>query len=421
MLKRHSDQSVRGKRPIRSRPPRNDTSKASRDFWDKADIIAKFLSSVVIAAIGILITWSIQTTQIKTNKEIAQSSLDAAQLKALDDRRLQESEITVALVEHLISKDPLQREIAVVALRSYSNSSAYDAIVQVLAKRDSDESVRRAAITQLAASTSAQVAKTLTSIALDEKKPIEERQLAVKANEQVALSAALGPETYVFAASNIEMRPAGADLDSGAFTQALLEGMNGDHADLNRDGKINATELASYLNTRIPAITGEKQHPEFSFPTGRVAPDLFTVEPTRQNVIAVVVGISQASPYLYSYKLPLHFAARDAKSFAAALEPRSKAVHLLTNEESDKLRVLQSLRAAAAEANQDSVLIFYFAGYAGSSKEHGSAWLLSDDSKLGIAEVRAELEKSPAKTKCIFVDSIAQGRVSPEDVGLDFQ
>jgi hypothetical protein len=79
-----------------------------RDFWDKADVIAKFLSSVVIAVIGIAITWSIQQTQIRTNEAIARAQIEAGRAKAADDRRLQESQITVQLTTVRLKVEQVQ-------------------------------------------------------------------------------------------------------------------------------------------------------------------------------------------------------------------------------------------------------------------------------------------------------------------------
>ena len=69
--------------------------KATKDAWEKLDIVAKLLSSVVIAVIGLAITWSIQRTQIETNEAIAKAQLFAAKLKAEDERRLQQRARTV--------------------------------------------------------------------------------------------------------------------------------------------------------------------------------------------------------------------------------------------------------------------------------------------------------------------------------------
>jgi WD40 repeat protein len=49
-------------------------------------------------------------------------------------------------------------------------------------------------------------------------------------------------------------------LGHGVFTYAVLEGLGGG-ADLDPDGKIRAQELALYVATRVPALTGGRQAP----------------------------------------------------------------------------------------------------------------------------------------------------------------
>jgi WD40 repeat protein len=47
----------------------------------------------------------------------------------------------------------------------------------------------------------------------------------------------------------------------GAFTKALLDAFNDPAADINRNGLISTTGLATYLNIRVPALTDGKQTP----------------------------------------------------------------------------------------------------------------------------------------------------------------
>jgi len=47
--------------------------KIPRDWWDKAHIISGFLSSVVIAIVGIYITYSIQQAQISSSAAQAEA------------------------------------------------------------------------------------------------------------------------------------------------------------------------------------------------------------------------------------------------------------------------------------------------------------------------------------------------------------
>jgi uncharacterized caspase-like protein len=48
-----------------------------------------------------------------------------------------------------------------------------------------------------------------------------------------------------------------------AFTYKLLEGLEAGNADQDRDGVITSGELATYIKTRVPKITGNRQTPQF--------------------------------------------------------------------------------------------------------------------------------------------------------------
>jgi len=54
--------------------------------------------------------------------------------------------------------------------------------------------------------------------------------------------------------------------ENGAFTKALLEGLEG-KADKNRDGAIYLTEIDAYVTERVKELTGGKQHPTTQKPT----------------------------------------------------------------------------------------------------------------------------------------------------------
>ena len=51
------------------------------------------------------------------------------------------------------------------------------------------------------------------------------------------------------------------ELQHGAFTKALLDAFDDPAADVNRNGLITPTGLATYLANRVPMLTGDKQHP----------------------------------------------------------------------------------------------------------------------------------------------------------------
>jgi hypothetical protein len=48
----------------------------------------------------------------------------------------------------------------------------------------------------------------------------------------------------------------------GAFTRAILDSATDQQADVNNNGRVDLEELTSYISRRVPALTGESQHPE---------------------------------------------------------------------------------------------------------------------------------------------------------------
>jgi hypothetical protein len=59
------------------------------DVWQKASIVASIFSSVVVAAVGIAVTYGVQRTQIASAEAISHSRIEAARtgLKANKDFR----------------------------------------------------------------------------------------------------------------------------------------------------------------------------------------------------------------------------------------------------------------------------------------------------------------------------------------------
>jgi uncharacterized caspase-like protein len=54
-----------------------------------------------------------------------------------------------------------------------------------------------------------------------------------------------------------------AEWGHSAFTYKLLEGLETGAADSDQDGVITSGEIATYIKTRVPKITGNKQTPQF--------------------------------------------------------------------------------------------------------------------------------------------------------------
>jgi hypothetical protein len=372
--------------------------KALRDLWDKADTIAKFLSSVVIATVGILITWSIQRTQIDTNRNIAEAQIRAAEVKAQDERRFQENQMSVQLVNHLISADEIQRQIAIITLRQSVPPQVYDSIVQVLARRDQDSGVRTEAIKQLAASRSPQVTQTLRAIVADYDRPTSERQLAARATEQVILTSGNESGTYVFVAS----RP-GEIPDGGSFTQSLIRGLTASNI-------VTARSLGELVQDEVPKFSSGGQTPVFSI-TGSGDAPLFAARGGLKSpkVVAIVIGISSYQDPL----LPPPNSAAYATAMAKTLRERGAEVTALID--ADREAITAALSKVARDST-DAAFVIYFSGHSSIRAETGVlGWLASDSSPnnpstwISIQDVKVAMSNSQARTRWLFVDSTSSG------------
>ena len=254
---------------LEARPP--------KDVWDRADIVAKFLSSVVIALVGLLITWALQRQQDTTTRAIADSQREAtkqiadAQLKAAKEKEesektLEQGKLTVQLLDHLTSKDPAHRKLAVITFKHSLPEETYDEVTAVLAQTDRSPIVQIAAIKQLSASQRPQVSTPLAKISRDASVDSSVRAAAGSADQQVNISQFFSPHTgWVFSASRFnQVAYDSPELQHGVFTYFLLKGLQGDAS--RHNGDVTPEDLAIYLNREIPQYVESKlkgsQNPE---------------------------------------------------------------------------------------------------------------------------------------------------------------
>jgi hypothetical protein len=210
-----------------------------KDNWDKADIVAKFISSIVIAGIGIYLTTTIQKTQI-----------DFAKSNAENEVKIKQGTLTSQLIQNLTSTDSNQRKIAVIALRGNLSNDAYNDIIKVIAFSDNNKSVRVSAIEQLGKSNDKSSLSTLTSISLKKNLSSEERTTAFQSSIQVALNAE-NRSNWCFLGAGLKayFRPNG-----GIFTSNLLSVL-----DRNNSDNLTADQLFNQLQS-IPIDTVLKQY-----------------------------------------------------------------------------------------------------------------------------------------------------------------
>jgi hypothetical protein len=412
--------------------PRMSSAKGP-DWWAKADTIAKFLSSVVIAIIGLLITSSIQRTQIATTKAIADAQMstsqaiaaaqiEAARVKAADDKRLQEGQLSVQLLNHLISKDDAQRQIAVIALRRAVPAETYDQVVAVLAQNDPSVQVRVTAINQLAASPRPQVSSTLTSIALNQDRTAGEREAAGRAAGRVSFSMGSGAVKYIFGASQLAETVFEMDeLQGGVFTYFLLRGLGGS-ADASEDGTVSVGELRSYLAREVSMYARKlsKRQTPFDYTVG---PEEATVLSSQRPSYAVVVGISK---YQDDSMSSLRYAESDARKFAKLLANKGVKVTELYDAGATRANILKAVNELVRSAPENADVIFYYAGHSRVDPNHGTAWaaydveVSSNLSFVNIADVTGRLDSANVQARFLFVDAAfaASSTIAGYDVSM---
>ena len=289
----------------------------------------------MIALVGILLTFSVQRTQITTSQTQASAQLDFAKIQAESQKRLQESELTAKLSDSIASSDPKKREVAIIALQRSVPADTYEAVLQVLLRSDSDGKVREEAIKRLSYSTNSDVIDVLNDVERDSTRPERERRLARKAARNVSLFSDLPQATYIIsAAAPGYMVADSSKYGGGLFTNYLAEGLGG-KADENGDNIVLASELYQYIQSQLQYDSVDKndafgKQVPFMAATRGFNPQV--VPPARKSsrLYGVIVGISN-----YKVGFDLQNADKDAKRIHEVL---SKTYHtdsgefvLLTN------------------------------------------------------------------------------------------
>ena len=382
-----------------------------RDWWDKASIISQFLSSVVIAVIGIVISSSLNRSQIASSEAMAKGQIEIARLRAEDQRKIDEGQLTAQLLGHLASNNHLERAIAIAALRGSLQLGRFDTVLTVLARSDPSPEVREAAIERLGESGDTALAPILVKIARDTDRPESERVRAQTAIQQIEASANLPAGTLLVAAGAGAKVMESSSVRGGVFTHALVEGLQG-VADVNGDGMVSAMEISQFVSANVSATTSGVQHPVFSLSGSDFAIRLAPRDPTK--LAGLVVGISKyTNPYS-----PLLYAASDAQqvydllsSFPGSHRPQ---LTLLRDEEATRDHVLRQLDALCDSLPPESVLVFYFSGHGAHEVNARAGLVLSGDgqnpnSRLTIEEIKLRVGRSRARSKVLLLDASFAG------------
>lgn len=406
-------------------PVMNNESQKKKDGWDRAQIISGFVSSVVIAAVGILINNSIQRAQLEASKANTQAQLEVtdrnnkAQLALTErtadlQRHLQEGTLIGQLVEHLTSGSTLKKQLVIVVLRRSIPPDMYQDVITTIVKSDTDPEVRKTALEQARTlrDVAPSVAQAIDQAANDSNRPSEERQLATNAIRQIGLAAAAPSNTWMLSASGSGQTAfKGAKPAGNVFTHYLLRGLAGE-ASINKDGNVSLSALSQYVISRVKTATNAAELPVFTSPDNSADPVIVGPRADYSKIVSVVIGNSR-----YRESLPLLFGAFDAESFAGVWRNRinTKAT-VYTNLVVDATRpqIIEALDGAQRLADRNSLAIFYYSGYAVTLE--GQGWLLPVDTRFGdedsvrqssisTADVRDMLSRSSARIQVLFIDA----------------
>ena len=395
--------------------PLNGDTKETHTWWEKAEIVSKFLSSGVIALVGIMLSTSVQRAQITTSKIQNSAQLEFAKIQADSQRRLQESELTAKLSDSIASKDPKKREVAIIALQRSVPSDTYEAVLQVLLRTDSDKQVREEALNRLSYSTNSTVIDVLNNVEKDLTRPQHERQLARKAARNVSLFSDLPQATFIISAA----APGYIVADSskyggGLFTHYLTEGLDG-KADENGNGIVLASELYQYIQSQLQYDSmnnNDAYGKQLPFMAATRGFDPQVVPPPRETtkLYGVIIGISN---YQDGFNLPNAY--KDAEKVHRVLSNTygtdSSEFILLANNHATRSKIIESLESLRPKVGHNDAFIIYFSGM-GSSDPRGFLEWLAYDSKFGSSQgrlhinvVKSFLKTFKARAKLVFMDT----------------
>jgi peptidoglycan L-alanyl-D-glutamate endopeptidase CwlK len=191
--------------------------KPAKDYWDKAAIISTFLSSVVIAVVGLTINFSVQEAQRVSAVQNAKAQIEQSKQIADSQRKVQEGVLTAQLVDHLASTSEVRRKIAIVALQNAVPDETYQRVLNAVVTQDPSPEVRIVAIRQAANifEPGEEVTKSIAAAVQDTSKQQVERDAATIVSDKLEQDRlnSLKPEAAVLARKLIEsVRKDGIDV-----------------------------------------------------------------------------------------------------------------------------------------------------------------------------------------------------------------
>lgn len=383
---------------------------AEKDWWDKAGVISQFFSGVVIAVVGLLITYTIQRTQIKVSQETSSAQIKSAEIQSSEDRRLQQGQLTAQLVEYLTSDSAQVREIAIVALHESVPEKIYDSVVEILARSDKSETVREKAIQQLGFSQNNEVVKTLDEIAKDPNRSNIERDLASKSASRVVFSSNLPPETFVLTSTSQNgISSEIPEFQSGLFTHYLLEGLGG-KADIDANDTISASELSDYVSEQVMAYSRQNQKSQ-QMPNSIITlPGKMPIVGKKapySSIIGLIIGVNHS---LNPDIPPLQYAKMDARRIYQFFTEKNKdtsSLILLTDDNATIYEILSTLNSVVKKSTQDSLFLFYYSGMGLYQSDQYS--LMASDGSVPFTYIKEIINQTSSISKVIFLDASYSG------------
>jgi hypothetical protein len=421
---------------------------SSRDTWDKASVLSGFVSSVVIAAVGLAISYAIHQGQVHSTEEIANRTLSAEnerQTKALEMERVQ---LTNQVLDAAASSSDARRALSVQLMFDVLPRLQFERLALIVARTDSSPEVRQHALRLLEQASGPDTLRELRQLANDRERNTTERMLASFSAQSIAVRAGLGPATFVFAASALD-GAAFEDEEGGVFTRAALEAFRG-NGDYSGDNTLDASELSEFVRhevTRQFAI----QRPISVF-TGPANSIVDPESMTFRRVKAVVVGVSK---YKTGTLFPLPGARKDAERVAAYLREAARDRLMITelyDEVATSREILQAIQKLGDNSDASTLLLVFFAGH-GVESEGEPAWVAFDflpstqenqvtrgiltshpvaampptlrgTNLVFFREVKKALRNSKAKARLFLIDTCAASPLNspaPEEVMIQIE
>jgi hypothetical protein len=367
------------------------TPKKERNWWDKASVISTFLSSVVIAVVGISISASFQKNQLAITQQNNDAQLKISSQKNLADLRLQELKMASDLLEPLLSSDPRKKRIA--ALMLPSALSDHEICQRILAQLSvdpkEDPTVRRVAIEQLGTGNSKANALVLESVQRDATLTPIDREYAGSLAKSVALGVDMPLNSaFFFASAPGKVAFESSEYGAGVFSYFLTKGLAGE-ADFNGDGTITVSELYRYLEQHVSqwhrgsgglggtkgVVTPETRTSYSSFMrlSGSTEMQVLSRTGGSGKRVALVVGVSKYKQNV----MQLQYAEKDAIRVAQTLQRSGVTVNTLLNPSSSEL--LAAINRSTSDLGQDDSFYFFFSG-------HG--WMIGGENYIGGVDIQ---------------------------------